>query len=225
MAFKAAEKICTRAALLVHLVHPRSLASHLTSMPPFDSSANERVTDPEWWTELPIARPVVYVGLGTTGQPALLPTILDVLADLPVTLIVSTAARANLANPPRNALVAPYLSGTRAPSRSALVVCNGGTMSTRQALSVGTPVLGLVSNADQMVFMRCVVDAGAGERLRESEADASRIRDVVLQMLCSIDGYRAQAMRLQPAFARYDSAGLVAEIVERAVRGGRRADC
>jgi UDP:flavonoid glycosyltransferase YjiC (YdhE family) len=175
-----------------------------------------RVPDPDWWHAVPRDRPTVYVGLGSTGQPALLPTILEALADLPLCVLVATAARTTLADPPRNAFVTPYLSGTDAARRSQLVVCNGGTMSTQQALAVGTPVLGLVSNSDQMVFMGAVVAAGAGERVRESDADGASLRQLILRMLAT-PAYRVQAERLASVFNAYDGAAIVNNLVEAAM--------
>jgi hypothetical protein len=68
-------------------------------------------------------------------------------------------------------------------------------MSTQQALAAGAPAPGMVSNADQMVFMGCVVAAGAGERLREGDFDEAGVRRLVEHML-STPAYRASVNEL-----------------------------
>lgn len=68
---------------------------------------------------------------------------LNALADLPVTVIAATAGRNHLKNVPANAFVADYLPGEAAAARSAVVLCNGGSPTTQQALAAGVPVIGL----------------------------------------------------------------------------------
>jgi len=50
-------------------------------------------------------------------------------------------------------------------------------------LASGAPVLGLVSNLDQLASARAVSRAGAGEVLREREVSAGGLRRVVWRML------------------------------------------
>ena len=56
------------------------------------------VTTPDWWGELPGNRPVVYLGLGSSGPPGLLQRALEGLKDQNVSVIASTAGAAT---PPR----------------------------------------------------------------------------------------------------------------------------
>ncbi|MCY0611157.1 glycosyl transferase family 1, partial [Klebsiella pneumoniae] len=83
---------------------------------------------------LPTDRPIVYATLGTSGGRNLLQLVLNALAELPVTVIGATAGRSDLKTVPANAFVADYLPGEAAAARSAVVVCNGGSLTTQQAL-------------------------------------------------------------------------------------------
>jgi UDP:flavonoid glycosyltransferase YjiC (YdhE family) len=141
------------------------------------------VEKPEWWNQLPEDRPIVYVSLGSTGQPGLLNSVFNVLAQLPVTAMVATAGRWQAATVPENVFVADFLPGTEAALRSRLVICNGGTMSGQQALSAGTPYLGLISNLDQMMFSTVVRRSSACELLRDGDVNESTLRTVILRML------------------------------------------
>lgn len=95
------------------------------------------VKPPTWWHSLPTDRPIIYATLGSSGGKNLLQVVLNALADLPVTVIAATAGRNHLKNVPANAFVADYLPGEAAAARSAVVLCNGGSPTTQQALAAG----------------------------------------------------------------------------------------
>jgi len=119
-------------------------------VPTYDRPANHQylgpvlwspaVALPSWWDSLPTDRPIVYATLGTSGGRRLLQVVLNPLADLPVTVGAATADRSDSTNVPANAFVADYLPGEAAAARSAVVICNGGSMTTQQALAAGVPV-------------------------------------------------------------------------------------
>jgi UDP:flavonoid glycosyltransferase YjiC (YdhE family) len=153
------------------------------------------VPKPAWWDHLPRNRPVVYVSLGSTGAPTLLPTVFAVLREFPVSVIAATAARGNPADVPDNVYLAEFLPGTEAARRSQFVICNGGTMSGQQALSAGVPFLGLISNMDQILYSRAVQRAGACELLRESEVSEDSLRPLVRALLTE-HRYRAAAEKI-----------------------------
>lgn len=123
-------------------------------------------TLPVWWGNVPDNRPIIYVTLGSSGDAALLPTIVEEFAQLPVTLLVAAAGTsAGLPLLP-NVFVAPYLPGLQAAQRASLVVCNGGSLTAYQALAAGVPVLGIAGNLDQFFNMQGIVASGAGILLR-----------------------------------------------------------
>ncbi|WP_454561458.1 glycosyltransferase [Mycobacterium haemophilum] len=160
---------------------------------------------PDWWDSLPTDRPIVYATLGSSGGKNLLQLVLNALADLPVTVIAATAGRSELQNVPANAFVADYLPGEAAAARSAVVVCNGGSLTTQQAFVAGVPVVGVASNLDQHLNMEAVEQAGAGVLLRTERLKSRRVADAVTQVLSRAE-YRQAAQRLAEAFGR-DRAG------------------
>src|SRR5207247_2269556 len=101
---------------------------------------------PPWWHTVDDHKPVIYVTLGSSGQVELLPIVVETLGELPVTALVATAGRMELTAVPDNVRVASYLPGSAAAERSALVLCNGGSPTSYQALAAGVPVLGIASN-------------------------------------------------------------------------------
>ena len=130
---------------------------------------------PEWWSELPKDRPIIYINLGSSGVSSLLPMVLNGLDGLDLCLIVATAGRTDLDASAIDAHVADFLPGDRAAARADLVICNGGSPSTLQALAAGTAVIGLPSNFDQFINMTYLEQAGAGVLLRP---DRAKPRDV-----------------------------------------------
>ena len=147
----------------------------------------------------------------------MLAPVLAALSDLPVTVIAATAGRAQVSRPPGNAYVADFLSGIEAASRAALVICNGGSPTTSQALAAGVPVLALTSNnMDQHLNMAAVRRAGAGEVLQARTADRRSIREAVARML-STSGYGVRARELAGGHHRCPIATRFPALIERAL--------
>ena len=144
------------------------------------------VTPPAWWPELldrPGKPPLVYVSLGSSGPAGMLQTVLDGLARLPVEVVASAAGKSEALNIPPNARVADMLPGDQACAAADVVVCNGGSPGTYQAMVLGKPVIGIAANMDQFLNMAAVEDAGCGRLLRARSVTAEDIRRVAAEML------------------------------------------
>lgn len=181
-----------------------------------------KVGIPAWWNTLPDTKPIVYVSLGSTGEPELLRTVFKVLGELPVTVIAATAARKSMKGVPENVLIADFINGTEAARRARLVICNGGTMSGQQALAAGTPYLALVSNIDQLLFTKSVSHTGACEFIREGEVDENTLLESIARMLTQ-EKYHVAARRLAARMAISDSCGkfkgVIDSIIEERAQG------
>ena len=159
---------------------------------------------PDWWQrpELSSGRPIVYVTLGSSGQGQLLPRVLRALAPLPVTVLAATAGTVRVDAVPPNAFVAPFLPGDAAARRASLVICNGGSPTSQQALTAGVPVIGIAGNLDQFLNMHGIVGAGAGLLLRADRFQETALRHAATRMLD--DGQaRLAARQLAAAFRDY----------------------
>jgi UDP:flavonoid glycosyltransferase YjiC (YdhE family) len=168
---------------------------------------------PDCWNQLLPDRPVVYVALGSSGREELLSVLFKALADLPVSVIVATAGRPLPPDIPANVYSADYLPGREAAARAALVICNGGSPTSHQALAVGTPVLGLASNVDQYMNMEAVCRTGAGAMLRAETTTVQGIRHCVTTILAQPE-YGANAARMAKTFGLYDAPGRFRKIVD-----------
>ncbi|MBR7635435.1 glycosyltransferase [Janthinobacterium lividum] len=140
---------------------------------------------PDWWQrpELSSGRPIIYVTLGSSGQGQLLPRVLRALAPLPVTVLAATAGTIRVDAVPPNAYVAPFLPGDAAARRASLVICNGGSPTSQQALTAGVPVIGIAGNLDQFLNMHGITEAGAGLLLRADRFQETALRHAATRML------------------------------------------
>jgi UDP:flavonoid glycosyltransferase YjiC (YdhE family) len=159
---------------------------------------------PGWWDDLPQESPIVYVTLGSSGQAKLLPELVASLGQLEVTALISTAGAPLPPETPDNVFVAAYLPGDKCVALASLVICNGGSPGTYQALMQGVPVIGIASNLDQYLNMAAVVKAGAGQLLRSGNCDAAMLVALATDMLAQPSFGRAAA-ELAGRMARYDS--------------------
>ncbi|MET0595246.1 MAG: DUF2141 domain-containing protein [Polyangiaceae bacterium] len=147
----------------------------------------------------------IYVTLGSSGNVAALPIVVEALGDLPVNVLIATAGRVRIAKTPVNVTVTDFVPGDVAARHSALVISNGGSSTGYQALAEGTPVLGIASNLDQFLAMRGIVATGAGEILRASTLTVPRVRAVAEQMLAT-DVYRERARVVQKEMSSWSFA-------------------
>ncbi len=143
------------------------------------------VARPDWWDELPVGLPTVYVCLGSSGDAVAFAVVMEALQSLPITVIVSSAGAPLPHAPHSTVFVAPYLPGAEAAARADLVICNGGSLATQQALATGVPVLGIASNMDQFLNMGAVVSRGAGLLMRADRVNPVAIRQAVQGLLSS----------------------------------------
>ena len=156
-------------------------AKNCHSLGPLPWSPRNKI--PPWWDQLDDSLPIVYVSLGSSGQVSLLPIVLEALATLPLTVIAVTAGRTELTSIPDNAYISDFLPGDQAAARAALMICNGGSLSTYQAIQGGTPVLGIVGNLDQHLNMSYLASSGIGESLRSEHANVERVRELAEKTL------------------------------------------
>ncbi|MDN3543502.1 MAG: glycosyltransferase [Roseateles asaccharophilus] len=158
---------------------------------------------PPWWDKVAAQqqRTRVYINLGSTGSTMLLPALVAACRAQGWVCIVATAGRMDLPAAEPDVFVSSYLPGSAAAAAADVVICNGGSPSSYQALEQGRPVLGICSNLDQVLAMRGVRDQGAGVLLRAGECSPGRLAQALEQV--SAEACRLKAARLQQEFRAY----------------------
>jgi len=159
---------------------------------------------PDWWARIPTGKPLIYVTLGSSGAGELLPPLLEGLQQVDAQLLVSTAGAA-LPRVPDGVLCADYLPGDAAAARAALVVCNGGSPTSYQALSKGVPVLGIPGNLDQYLNMHYLEQSSLGLSLRGMQLSPAAVTTATRRLLDE-HAFRDAAQDLARIAKHYDCA-------------------
>jgi len=178
------------------------------------------VSLPEWWHQLPSDRSTVYVTLGSSGNLAAWPALREGLSKLPINVILTTAGRYDASTLPANFWKADLLPGEQAARRADLVVTNGGSGSSYQALAEGKPVIGVASNLDQHLAMTGVERAAAGRMLRAGNLTADEVLAAVSELLAS-PSHAAAAHRVAAQLAQWDAGTRFVTLVDDFTRARR----
>jgi UDP:flavonoid glycosyltransferase YjiC (YdhE family) len=137
----------------------------------------------------------VYVTMGSSGDPLVLRTLIPILEETGAPIVVASAGK-HL--PPGlnsgRTRVFDYLPGNLACRHAKLVVCNGGSPTTNQALANGVPVLGIARNMDQFLNMQAILRFGAGMLIRADRASKVRLEHACRALLG--DGRYVEKARL-----------------------------
>lgn len=176
---------------------------------------------PPWWAEATAAEPPIYLSLGSSGSIDLLREIVEWLQPLGCPMIVATAGRAIDRITGSRVWAAEFLPGEVASGVACVVVCNGGSPSTYQALMHGVPVVGIAGNLDQHLNMGYVARSGAGTMLRSQCIDADSCRAAVERALTDAQ-MRERALGTKEVLQRHTDPGRflesIAEVLPASIR-------
>jgi UDP:flavonoid glycosyltransferase YjiC (YdhE family) len=139
---------------------------------------------------------IVYVTMGSSGDQRVLNVLLPLLEQSGHKALVATAGK-----PVQKKLklasskIVDYVSGATACKYAKLVVCNGGSPTTNQALNEGVPVLGIARNMDQFLNMQAIASYGAGIKTRSDRASRTVLGESLRELL-SDERYTRRARAL-----------------------------
>lgn len=131
------------------------------------------------------SEPFVFISLGSSGNQFALEAILQATSSLRLPAIVASAHKnvVKIAQSFERIAIAPLLPGDLIAKQASLVVTNGGSPSTYQALMEGSPVLGIPANMDQLIFMQTAARSGAVRELRADQVSVPRAARVLRECL------------------------------------------
>ncbi|OAN38749.1 glycosyltransferase [Mycolicibacterium iranicum] len=202
--------------------HRSDLPSHVRFVGAVNPLPSDNFIAPSWWGDLKDDRPVVHVTQGTIDNADLTrlvePTI-NALAGEDVTVVVTTGGRpvSQIATTvPANVFVAEFIPHDVLLPLVDVMVTNGGYGAVQRALSVGVPMVVAGKTEDKPEVAARVEYFGAGINLRTGTPGAAEVQRAVRAVLA--DGtYRANARRLQSAYAARDSVAEIAGVVDEAI--------
>lgn len=121
--------------------------------------------------------PLTYITMGSSGNPQIIESIVPILEQSGSRIVIATAGKTlQLKSERPTTQIFDYLPGSVVCRHANLVICNGGSPTTNQALSCGVPVLGIAQNMDQFLNMEAIVAFGAGLMLRADRAEPFRLQ-------------------------------------------------
>ena len=83
----------------------------------------------------------------------------------------------------KNIIIENYLPGAKIAAKSALMICNGGTASSYQGLSEGTPILAIPCNPDQYYNSTALEINKVGIMLRSCSVNEKNVSAVIKTLL------------------------------------------
>ena len=174
------------------------------------------IPKPDWWEQMRAdPRPKVLVAMGSSGALRILPALLSALSKLPVAVVIATSGRP-IPSVVSNAYMAELLPLEETAREARVVVCHGGSPGSYPAISSGTPVLGIPSNADQQLATVVLAENGAGLGVRVEDASERRPAQAIEKLLFKPE-FRRSAQAWSSVFQRYDSGSLFRRFVDEKV--------
>jgi UDP:flavonoid glycosyltransferase YjiC (YdhE family) len=130
--------------------------------------------------------PLTYVTMGSSGNPQAIEDIVPILENLGSRIVIATAGKPLFLkkNKPTTQIF-DYLPGSVVCRDANLVICNGGSPTTNQALTNGVPVLGIARNMDQFLNMEAIVAFGAGLMIRADRITPTRLRQAIEMLMAN----------------------------------------
>jgi MGT family glycosyltransferase len=174
----------------------------------------------QWLAQIPTERPWVHVTESTLayGDPFLLRTAIEALAQEPVELIVTTgvhrdASALGAGASASNVHVRRWLSHGELLPRCAALVTVGGKATVLAAAEAGVPMVLVPTTWDKPDNARRVTETGAGVKLSPRHLNAETLRDAVRKVLAE-PAYAQAAQGLAGKLAAAPGSPRAAELLE-----------
>jgi len=181
---------------------------------------------PRWLAGIPTERPWVHVTESTLayGDPFLLRTAIEALAEQPLELIITTGEQRDASSlgpgaSASNVHVARWLSHGELLPRCSVLVTVGGKATVLAAAEAGVPMVVVPTTWDKPDNARRVTETGAGIRLSPRRLSAEALRAAVREVLDE-PSYREAAGRLAAELAEAPGPSRAAELLEGLVPAG-----
>ena len=162
---------------------------------------------------------LTYVTMGSSGDPGIIERIVPILENRGSRIVIAKAGKPlALASHNPETRVFDYLPGSLVCRHADLVICNGGSPTTNQALCHGVPVLGIAENMDQFLNMAAITAYGAGLMVRADRATPARLRQAI-ESLVDDREFKTRAGSLADDHGLADSSAVLSGHIWRLLAG------
>ena len=170
------------------------------------------------WLDRPREVPLVLASLGTVmhSQPGLFEAIVEALADEPMEVVAAIGRDqdpARFGTPPANVRIEPFVPQIQVLERCDLFVTHGGFNSTKEALSLGIPLVVLPIGGDQPYGASRVEALGLGRAVGRDERNADTIRARTREVMAD-PNYRTRARAFADEMAALPPISHAVELLE-----------
>jgi len=168
------------------------------------------IPDPPWLEKLDPERPVFYFTMGSSGYTRFFNQALQIFGDTEYQVVITTGGLfLDVDRIPPNCHIEEFAPGRSIMEKSSAVVNHGGNGTVYQAITAGTPLVGIPYHIDQEINLQRVEDLGFGFMISERNCNSATLFSA-LQKLVSDPSYRQNARRLQSVLTKYRGPELAA---------------
>jgi UDP:flavonoid glycosyltransferase YjiC (YdhE family) len=175
------------------------------------------VAVPEWLDELDPERPVLYVTMGSTGNPKFFHDVVELFAGSDYQCMLTLAGLTSLPSVPDNFFVCDYAPGSVLMQKADVAICQGGNGTIYQAMRAGVPLIGVPTMHDQEFNLDRVVELGVGLHLSELSFRPEHLQRAVETVL-STPSFRENARKQSAVLAGYDGPKRGAQVIDEYLR-------
>lgn len=166
-------------------------------------------SEPEWWSSLEVEKPTIYMTLGSSGRTDMVARFAGALVARGWQVILSLAGKQMEVPPVKGLYVAEMIPGASACRRADVVICNGGSPTSQQALQAGKPVLCVPTNLDQFLNAHALCAQGVAALVRSDRFSIDKAIGEVERLFLSA----------RPSVARFVENADLANLPHSAVAG------
>ncbi len=168
---------------------------------------------PDWLNQLDPERPVLYFSMGSTGYGRFFEQAIRLFGDSIYQCIMTTAGMVSLTDVASNFCIVDYAPGSKIMEKADMVICHGGNGTIYQALSAGTPIIGIPTMHDQEFNLDRVEALGVGIHLSELNYQPTHLQQAVLEIL-NDHSYTTNARHYQKRLQDYNGPQMGAELID-----------
>jgi len=169
---------------------------------------------PEWFDKLDPARPTFYFTMGSSGYTRFFNQAIQIFGDTEYQVLITTGGLfLDVDRIPPNCFIEEFAPGRLLMEKSDVVVNHGGNGTVYQAITAGTPIVGIPYHIDQEINLQRVEDLGFGCMIPEDDCSARTLMSV-LQRLMNQPSYAESARRLQSTLTQNGGPILAAQYID-----------
>lgn len=196
-------------------------ASHLTFIGPVRWQPD--VAKPDWLAQVDWTIPTIYVSVGSSGSLQLIYQVLAAVEGLFVQVIISGVQSIDRTKYSTRVYCAPFIANSDVLERAQIFISNGGSLSMVDALQFGKPVIGIISNYDQILNCAVMKLKGIGEGLIQRNLKIAELKSLISQFLNPSEEMQRQLKKSQAIFSQELPHQKLWAVVEQALNSSKRS--